>query len=154
MEIVCNSRYATKIFEKANKPNKYKDIWAYILTDLLPLVQRGTHFHSIQMSHGSPESQQEKDMRQCLMVGLLNRKVPLITTVDSCLDFLAQLEPLPLATLQTLQAGRGEETDVFSTSATDKQPWLSNPKDDSQTTVLYHKSKSVASSDMGGDSLD
>ena len=104
VEIICNSRYATKIFEKANRPNKYKDIWAYILTDLLPAVQRGKHFSSIKMIHGAPESQQDKDMRQSLSVGLLNKEnpVPLITTVDSCRDFLATLEALPPATITSL----------------------------------------------------
>ena len=150
VEIICNSRYATKIFEKANKPNKYKDIWAYILMDLLPSVQCGKHFNYIRMTHGAPDSQQDKDMRQCLTVGLLNKDkpVPLITTVDSCRDFLAKLEALPPATITSLQAGRALET-----ASIDQQTWLSNPKEDTQS-VTYHKAKSGTSSELGDDSLD
>ena len=143
VEIICNSRYATKIFEKANRPNKYKDIWAYILNELLPAVQRGRHFASIKMIHGAPESQIDKDMRQRLSVGLLckDNPVPLITTVNSCRDFLAKLQPLSPAILTSLHAGR-----IL-------HDWLSNPKD-AIPTVTYHKAKSGTSSDVGEDSWD
>ena len=102
------------------------------------------------MIHGAPDSQQDKDMRQCLTVGLLNKDnpVPLITTVDSCRDFLAKLEALPPATITSLQSGRALEI-----ASTEQQAWLSNPKEDTQA-VTYHKTKSGTGSEMGEDSLD
>ena len=47
VEIISNSRHATKTFDRYNKPNKYKEIWVFILDDLHPMGLQGSHFPNV-----------------------------------------------------------------------------------------------------------
>ena len=91
VRIFTNCTYATKIFDGSNKAGKYKDMWHYMLTDLLTKVKAGRNFHSLHVVHGTPDTSTERDMRHLLQTGMLNPEVTIINSITSCQQFIDEM---------------------------------------------------------------
>ena len=102
VRLFTNCTYATKIFDGTNKAGKYKDMWHYILSDLLPKVKAGRSFHSINVVHGAPDTSTDRDMRHLLQTGIINPAVPIINSITSCQKYINEMIRLPDSVLALL----------------------------------------------------
>ena len=112
----------------STKAGKCKELWHYILTDLLNKVKAGRNFHSINVVHGAPDTSTERDMRHLLQTGLVNPEVTIINSITSCQRFIDAMVRLPESVLASLYKPNTRPQGLFSTEATSTSPWQPSTK--------------------------
>ena len=121
--LFTNCMYATKIFDGTNKAGKYKDMWNFILSDLLPKVRAGRSFHSINVVHGAPDTGTDRDMRHLLQTGIINPDVPIINSITSCQKYINDMIRLPDNVLSSLYELDARPTGIVTAPPQSAPQW-------------------------------